>query len=150
VTHLFDSFEGIPEAGPNDDETITGCIGVGQDRLVSTGISSCSVEQVKAHMNEWGIDPHRLEYHVGWFQDTVPVAKINKIAILRLDGDLYSSTKVCLDHLYHLVSPGGYIIFDDYPLTGCRKAVDEYLQALLLTVEVISTGVDENPVYWIK
>lgn len=71
-----------------------------------------------------------LHYHVGWFQDTVPVdsAGINKIAILRLDGDWYGSTKVCLDHLYDKVVKGGIVIVDDYGYnTGCKKAVDNFL-----------------------
>ena len=50
------------------------------------------------------------------------------IAILRLDGDWYESTKVCLEHLFDLVVDGGFVIVDDYgAYEGCRTAVDEYL-----------------------
>lgn len=68
-------------------------------------------------------------YHKGWFQDTVPVkaAEIDKICILRLDGDWYDSTKVCLEQFYDKVVPKGFIIFDDYgTYSGCKKAVDEF------------------------
>jgi hypothetical protein len=51
---------------------------------------------------------------------------VKQIAILRLDGDLYQSTEVCLEYLYPLVSPGGWIICDDYGLDGARKAINEY------------------------
>jgi O-methyltransferase len=71
-----------------------------------------------------------LHYHIGWFQDTVPAdaSSISQIAILRLDGDWYQSTKVCLDHLYDKVVKGGIVIIDDYGYnTGCKKAVDEFL-----------------------
>jgi hypothetical protein len=71
-----------------------------------------------------------LHYHVGWFQDTVPAdaSAIAAIAILRLDGDWYASTKVCLDHLYDKVAKGGIVIIDDYGYnTGCKKAVDDFL-----------------------
>jgi O-methyltransferase len=74
-------------------------------------------------------DKKKIFYHKGWFQDIVPVAKneINKIAILRLDGDYYASTKVCLDNLYEKVVPSGLIIIDDYgTYEGCKKAVDEF------------------------
>ena len=66
--------------------------------------------------------------HKGWFEDTVPVTKTGPIAILRLDGDWYASTKVCLDHLYDAVVPGGFVIVDDYgTYEGCQTAVDEFL-----------------------
>ena len=65
----------------------------------------------------------------GWFQDTLPqnIDKIGNIAILRLDGDWYESTKVCLEYLYDNVVEGGYILVDDYNFwPGCKKAVDEF------------------------
>lgn len=150
--HLFDSFCGIPESGPNDDESITALIGVGSGRLVSTGISACSVDKVKGHMKKWGVDSSLLNYHVGWFQDTLkPAIEAgnfpNGIAVLRLDGDLYESTKVCLEQLYPLVNQGGYVIIDDYALTGCRKAVLEYrekhnIKSALIEIEKV------GPHYW--
>jgi O-methyltransferase len=74
--------------------------------------------------------PERLlRYHVGWFQDTVPAAaeKIGPIALLRLDGDRYDSTKVCLESLYSNVRRGGIVVIDDYgQFEGCRRAVDEF------------------------
>lgn len=128
--HLFDSFEGIPQAGPEDDRTITDCIGkgTGKGELISTGVSVCSVEQVQAHMKQWGFADYSMVYHKGWFQNTVPasVSNISSIAILRLDGDLYESTKVCLEHLHPLVVKNGIVIIDDYALHGCKKAVHEY------------------------
>ncbi len=61
---------------------------------------------------------------------------VEKIAVLRLDGDLYDSTKVCLEQLEPLVSRGGWVIVDDFNLSGCRKAVLEH--------------VVPAPVYWRK
>lgn len=76
-----------------------------------------------------GYPVDHLHYHIGWFQDTVPVdaGNISKIAILRLDGDWYQSTKVCLDHLYDKVVKSGIVIIDDYGYNiGCKEAVDEF------------------------
>lgn len=76
-----------------------------------------------------GYDKNKIHYHKGWFQDTVPkdVHEIEKIAILRLDGDFYDNTKVCLEYLYDKVVPNGLIIIDDYgTYDGCKKAVDEF------------------------
>lgn len=131
--HLFDSFVGIPESGPMDDESINTLVR-GGDRLVTTGISACSAALVKMRMREWGVQA-QLVFHEGWFQNTVPPAarvmheSYERIAILRLDGDLYESTKVCMHHLAPLVVPGGFIIIDDWALTGCRKACEEWFKA---------------------
>jgi hypothetical protein len=65
----------------------------------------------------------------GWFSETVPGYNFNEpIAVLRLDGDWYESTMVCLEHLYPLVVKGGLIVIDDYYMwDGCARAVHEYL-----------------------
>lgn len=70
-------------------------------------------------------------YHVGWFQNTLPAdhQDIDQIAILRLDGDWYASTKMCLEYLFDKVVKGGVIIIDDYgTYEGCRRAVDEFME----------------------
>jgi len=114
--HLFDSFEGIPAPGPHDTEWIA----AGH----AEGTSVCTLEAVKQHMAEWGIPEELLVYHPGMFEHRVPFyQQVNRpIALLRLDGDLYESTKVCVEWLEPLVSPGGWIIVDDFGLSGARKA----------------------------
>jgi hypothetical protein len=148
--HLFDSFEGIPHAGPKDDHTITLCIGAERDgALASTGISVATLPNVQRCLKDLGFHlPGPFRFHVGWFQNTVPTCGIDRIALLRLDGDLYESTQVCLDHLYDKVSPGGYVVVDDYNLTGCKLAVDEFLNARGLEPRMIPIEGQEGPVYW--
>jgi O-methyltransferase len=98
-----------------------------------------------------GIPQERSVFHVGWFQDTVPAAarEIPKIAILRIDGDWYDSTKVCLEHLYDLVSPNGYVIIDDYnTFSGCHDAVDEFRASRHITSPI--ENVDDECVQFRK
>lgn len=126
--HLFDSFRGLPAATPNDEE-------IWAHHKAKTGEASCSLEDVQANMLRWRIPEDVLVYHPGWFEDTIPTAVLSEtdpakrindgIAVLRLDADLYASTKVCMDYLYPLVNRGGWVIVDDWNLTGCRKAVQE-------------------------
>lgn len=111
--HLFDSFNGIPKPGPHDDPA-----------QVREGEAKCSLAQVKHNMRNWGVPEEMLVYHPGLFADTVP-GFAGPISYLRLDGDLYESTKVCMEKLYPLVSKGGYVICDDYDLHGCRYALHE-------------------------
>lgn len=118
--HLFDSFEGIPQAGDHDTEYL--------EAGHAAGLSACSIETTQQQMKAWGIPDELLVYHKGWFKDTVWLGVLpqTQIALLRLDGDLYESTKICLEYLYPLVSPGGIVIVDDWVLSGCRKACQEY------------------------
>jgi hypothetical protein len=80
-----------------------------------------------------GYPSELTQYHVGWFQDTLRVVpdNLDAIAVLRIDGDWYESTKICLETLVPRVSPGGIVVIDDYgKWPGCRKAVDEFMAAL--------------------
>jgi O-methyltransferase/demethyldecarbamoylnovobiocin O-methyltransferase/8-demethyl-8-(2,3-dimethoxy-alpha-L-rhamnosyl)tetracenomycin-C 4'-O-methyltransferase len=84
----------------------------------------------------------------GWFKDTLPSAPIEKLSILRLDGDLYESTMTALQSLYPKLSLGGYAIIDDYApsIPCCVQAVDDFRRAHNITEEMESTG--EYGVYW--
>jgi Macrocin-O-methyltransferase (TylF). len=68
----------------------------------------------------------RIVLHQGWFQDTLPEQAPDQIALLRLDGDLYDSTFVCLNALYPKIASGGAVTADDYILVGCRQAIIDY------------------------
>lgn len=116
--HLFDSFQGIPQPGPRDIEFLKAG--------TQAGGASHSMADTQRNMRAWGIPGELLVYHPGWFADTMPNNDLGPIALLRLDGDLYESTMPCLRHLYHKVSVGGWVIVDDYPLQGCRKAMLEF------------------------
>jgi hypothetical protein len=66
----------------------------------------------------------------GWFEDSLPAnrQRIGPIALLRIDGDWYSSVRCCLDNLYDQVVDGGLVVLDDYyAWDGCAIAVHEFL-----------------------
>ena len=153
--YAFDSFEGIPLASKDDDEQP----GIGPDfqrvdyedpreLLVSSGITVHSLENTSGNIRKWFPSTYTdFNYVKGWFQDTV--SSFNKpISILRLDGDLYESTKVCLEALYPLLSVGGILIIDDWALTGCRKACEEYFRKC--NVQRIPVQESSDPAYFIK
>lgn len=133
TVRLFDSFVGLPNGGERD-RNWNEHWGDGSGTLEATGISACSLDEVKGNLERWGTPKSvHLDYQVGWFQDTVPAyaeRAVNHIAFLRLDGDLYESTRVCLEWLYPLVSPGGIVVLDDYNLDGARDALHDYFNAM--------------------
>ena len=89
-----------------------------------------SLEYVKKNIKKTGINDNQCEYVIGPVEHTLKIEKPNKIALLRLDTDFYSSTKFELDYLYSLLSKNGIIIIDDYGhWKGCKKAVDEFFKS---------------------
>lgn len=159
--YAFDSFEGIPLAGVHDDSQP----GIGKinhdpalpilDRLVSSGITSHSVDNVKKNITRLGYSINNITFIKGWFQDTIPKNDIKEIAVLRLDGDLYESTLICLQYLYPKVTKGGFVIIDDYSLPGARKAFEDYKKSDLwieytLTIPLNKVPPDANGVVWFQ
>lgn len=126
----FDSFDGIPY-GIDKDILQPGQGYIQPEmagKLVSTGVSAHSLEDVTANLKRWEVLNDNVHLVKGWFQDTVHLNTIDKIAVLRLDGDLYESTKVCLEHLYKKVVKGGLVIIDDWTLSGCNLACKEFFK----------------------
>ena len=80
------------------------------------------------------------------FEETLPSAPISRLAVLRLDADLYSSTMVALEHLYPKLSPGGFLLVDDYAVPACRAAVDEYRERNAITEPIHE--IDWSGVWW--
>jgi O-methyltransferase len=125
---LFDSYEGLPE--PTEEDYINGEVGH-FIRPLPKGSCLGTIDQVRELMiDNLGFDKNEFNFVQGWFQDTVPVYKDrigDSIAILRLDGDWYESTRIPLDNFYDNVSVGGVVIVDDYATCfGSRKALDEF------------------------
>lgn len=123
-TWIFDSFEGLPKPS-EDDRAIAEKVHRTMNDLanyLATPIENAQTIAKKLHVEDI------MHIVKGWFNQTVPENKdrIGAIAILRLDGDYYESTKVVLDHLYPSVTPGGYIVIDDFDYPGCRKAIYDY------------------------
>ena len=148
---LFDSFEGLPEQSKSDGEQKP----IRHDNREANDLAE---GYCLGTFNEvYNMLYHKLKLSVakvvmvkGWFQDTLPEFKedIGEIAVLRLDGDWYESTKCCLENLYGKVVKKGWVIIDDYQLQGCRKAVDEFLQGI--GSNPIMSFDDNGRAYWQK
>lgn len=138
---LADSFEGLP---PPDADKYPHDAG---DRLYTFRELAVSLEQVKANFERYGLLDDQVRFLQGWFRDTLPTAPVRRLAVLRLDGDMYESTMDALVSLYPRLSPGGYLIVDDYGcIPACRQAVHDYRDARGIREEIIP--VDWTGVYW--
>jgi len=142
VVWVADSFAGLPVA---DAERYPLDAGDSHHTFKELAIS---LEDVQANFSRYGLLDQNVRFLKGWFEDTLPAAPIERLAVLRLDGDMYSSTIQALDALYHKVSPGGFVIIDDYILPACRKAVDEFRAMHGIKDEM--QEVDGAAVFWQK
>ncbi len=136
---VCDSFEGLPvpdlERYPDDAFWINGA-----------GEIAVSLDEVRENFSAYGLLDDRVEFLKGWFSDTMPNAPMSQIALLRLDGDLHQSTTEVLEALYPKVSPGGYVIIDDYCIGTCSSAVDEFREKYSITEEL--QIIDWTGVFW--
>ncbi len=138
---VADSFEGMPEVGIGG-HTMDHQIALHR----SNGVLGVSVDQVKANFAKYDLLDDQVRFLPGWFRDTLPTAPVEQLAVLRLDGDLYESTKDALNNLYPKLSPRGYLIVDDYGIAPCRKALHEYRDEHGITEPL--QRIDLSAVYW--
>jgi O-methyltransferase len=118
---VCDSFMGFP---PPDVEKYPA------DKAKRTcPIIAVSLEQVQENFSKYGLLDSQVQFLKGFFRDSLPTAPIEKIAVLRLDGDLYESTMDALINLYPKLSIGGYIIIDDLCIPACVEALMDYRKA---------------------
>jgi hypothetical protein len=85
------------------------------------------LDEVRRNFERYGLLDDQVRFLKGWFRDTLPTAPIEKLALMRLDGDMYESTMDGLVHLYPKLSPGGFVIIDDYNVVqACNAAVEDF------------------------
>lgn len=144
MTWLFDSFEGLPDPTERDFVEPRGNLTGENVRPLERGSCLGTLKRVEDVLfRGFGLSRMKVQLVRGWFQDTLTVYrdKVGPIAMLRIDGDWYESTKCCLENLFDRLVPGGYCIVDDYgTFYGCRKAVDEFIQSRNLKLESHADG----------
>jgi hypothetical protein len=145
---VADSFAGLPEPDPArfplEAKAHHGPVMQQGYQRFAAGL-----EEVRANFARFGLLDERVHFLPGWFKDTLPQAPIERIAVMRLDGDYYASTMDALTNLYDKLATGGYAIVDDYgeeSWTYCRRAVDEFRAARGIDDRMIQ--VDRQCFYW--
>ena len=111
--HLFDTFEGLPEATDSDG------------RVHETKQYTCSLESVRTYLKDYD-DVH---FYKGRFPDTTGEVPETTFSFAHFDVDLYESTLACLEYFYPRMIPGGVMLSHDYSLlAGVKKAFEEFLE----------------------
>ncbi|WP_210199710.1 TylF/MycF/NovP-related O-methyltransferase [Mesorhizobium sp. WSM3876] len=140
---VADSFEGLP---PPDGKKYPADK---RDKLSTFDELAVSLDDVKRNFAAYGLLDSQVQFAKGFFKDTLGKLDNERFALIRLDGDMYESTMDALTALYDKVSPGGYVIVDDYGgITACRKAVHDFLDQRGLAPKIHK--VDVSAVWWEK
>lgn len=142
----LDSFKGIPLPSNRDDQMPGISLlsaneqrilpDPGKQELISSGATVVPLHDFWEHIRASGVYAGKIYAYAGWFEEMFSSnweqyqwSKEN-ISVLRLDGDLYNSTWVCLQHLFPIVIKGGCVIVDDWSLKGCQDACNEYFESI--------------------
>lgn len=140
---VADSFRGLPKPDIKNFSQDKGL------NLYKIKLLNVSVEKVKQNFEKYNLLDENVIFLKGWFKDTLPNAPIEKLSLLRLDGDLYESTIQSLQYLYPKLSVGGYVIIDDYnSIVNCKQAVIDYRSNNQINEKIIE--IDAEGVYWRK
>jgi hypothetical protein len=140
---LADSFKGLPQETQDAKDKLANLL------LEPLGHLSASRKQVESSFEFFGLKDQQVKFLEGWFSDTLKTMPDLPLAIVRLDGDYYESTRDSLEALYPKLSPGGFLIVDDYNLPlGCKKAVNEYRKKFDITEPIIK--INNQAVFWRK
>lgn len=118
---VCDSFAGLPRPDPDRYPADRG------DDLWADRFLAVPLADVQRNFARYGMLRDNVRFVKGLFQDTLPTLPVERIALLRADGDMYESTVAVLDNLYDKVSVGGFVVIDDYgAIPACRTAVDDF------------------------
>lgn len=118
--YVADSFEGLPK--PNIEKYPVDI----DDPHWKIDDLKVDLETVKNNFRIFSDIDDNVIFVKGWFRDTMPIIPIDKLSVLRLDGDMYESTIDVLNHLYPKLSVGGYCIIDDFGHKGAKAATMDY------------------------
>jgi O-methyltransferase len=143
IVWAADSFSGLPSPDINKYPQ-----DAGDPHHLWSDFLGVSLETVQRNFRRYGLLDDQVRFLKGWFKDTLPVAPMEQLSLLRLDGDMYESTMDALVHLYPKLSVGGYVIVDDYFLKGCSQAINDYRAQHNITDTMIP--IDWASIYWQK
>jgi hypothetical protein len=143
-TWAADSFAGLP--APEHPADVELDLDFSESRQPWLSIP---LEAVQDNFRAYDLLSDAVRFLPGWFSDTLPDAPVEQLAILRIDADLYASTREVLEALYDRVVAGGYVIVDDYhAFEPCRRAVGDFVEARGIEPEI--RAIDWSGVFWRK
>ena len=138
---LADSFAGLPAPRGDRYAADTGA------RWHEDPVYAVSIEEVRDNFRRYGLLDDQVQFLKGWFSETLSSVADREWALIRLDADMYGSTIEALRALYPNLSPGGFLIVDDFgAIEAARRAVNDY--RLEHNIQEPIELIDRTGVYW--
>ncbi|MET7610734.1 TylF/MycF family methyltransferase [Streptomyces seoulensis] len=138
---VADSFQGMPVPDADSHPADHALAAHTHNDVIAVDLAT-----VRGNFERYGLLDDQVVFLPGWFHETLPSAPIGRLAVLRLDSDLYTSTVQTLDLLHPRVSPGGFVIVDDYHIPACRDAVHDWRERNGVTEEI--EDIDGLGAFW--
>jgi len=152
---LVDSFEGLPDLGgmssrnapkagkfnsAHGQQRWAGDLSVGEDTVYATFERFRLLEHGNVHALR------------GFVNTTLPGwPPSRRIALLRIDVDIYSAIYDTLHYLYPRLSPGAVVLFDDWKYSYAREAIVDFRRARNITTEIRFLPNTYDPMaYWFR
>lgn len=126
----FDAFQGLPAGAESED-----------DGVWKKGFYTCSYEQMQECLRRKNINPDDIQWVKGWYdqtlnQETINKYQIQKLGIVFIDCDTYSSSKSVLNFIAPFITEPVILCFDDWKLNdldikgmGEYKSFNEFLES---------------------
>jgi O-methyltransferase len=113
LLRLFDTFAGMPDTNPDHDVHQSG------------DFDNTDVAAVQGNVGAADF----IAYHPGLIPETFAGLEDDRICFAHVDVDIYHSILDTCAFVYPRLSPGGFMLFDDYGFPSCpgaKQAVDEF------------------------
>eukprot|EP00756_Hemistasia_phaeocysticola_P014592 Hpha_TRINITY_DN15345_c0_g1::TRINITY_DN15345_c0_g1_i3::g.91153::m.91153/K05303/K05303; O-methyltransferase len=140
--YVVDSFQGLPKKQHRLD------VNRWSRHVNYLGVPQ---EQVADNFARHQLLDDRVQFAKGWFSDSLPKLRpsLEKLAVVRLDGDMYLSTMDILCNIYDKINVGGFWVVDDWSIREARLAVQNFMSAHNCT-DKGPTTIDSTSAYFEK
>ena len=98
--------------------------------------------QARSTLRRYGVLDDRITFVPGYFNESLPPEQATAFALVHIDADAYDSVMDALDRLYSRISPGGYVVVDDFHLPGVRAAVMDFRNKVGITAPLLPVPSD--------
>jgi hypothetical protein len=156
---LADSFDGLPNVSTPVSADVDAIVRKENRRARwRRGLFNGSQPKVTSYLQKCLRDPagkplrgrHRVRLLPGFFEDSLP-GPVRALALLRVDGDLYTSITSTLWHLWPLLSDGGFVVFDDWKFEQSKRAILDFREYMDIDTPILFANETLDPMaYWRK
>lgn len=109
-----------------------------------------SIDEVKSHFRRYNLLDDNVLFLKVDVANSLKVTPYEKLALVRIDVDSYESYMETLISVYPKMANGGCIIFDDWHLSSCRDAINDFRIQNNISLEICETFIGKKvDAYWI-